>query len=303
MSILVVGSVAFDSIETPYGRAPDLLGGSASYFSVAASFFTNVNLVAVVGDDFKDEHVRVFTSKDVDVRGLERVPGKTFRWAGEYSRDMNQRKTLYTELNVFADFSPKIHPDYSNSSYLFLGNIDPKLQRDVMAQIPRPKLVVCDTMNFWISGYRDSLLETLKLVDVLLINDQETQQLAGEHNLLKAAAKVFSMGPRVLVIKRGEYGAWMLSQHLKFWVPAFPLETVFDPTGAGDSFAGGFVGYLASVENSNDEHLKKAAVFGSVMASFTVEDFGLQRIQELTFPEIEGRFREFRKMTHFEDLR
>jgi sugar/nucleoside kinase (ribokinase family) len=299
MSILVVGSVAFDSISTPFGNAPEILGGSASYFSVAASYFAPVRLVAVVGEDFDDQHLEPFILKSVDVRGLEKVPGQTFRWGGEYSHDMNERTTLYTHLNVFADFAPKIHSDYLDSQYVFLGNIDPQLQRDVLSQIPKPRMVACDTMNFWISRQRESLLETLKLVDILLINDQEVRQLSGEFNLLKAASRVLEMGPKTLVIKRGEYGALMISEKGLFWVPALLLEQVFDPTGAGDSFAGGFVGYLASKGILDEAHLRRAAVYGSVMASFTVERFGLQGILNLSQSEIDDRFNQFRQLTHF----
>jgi sugar/nucleoside kinase (ribokinase family) len=299
MSLLVVGSVAFDSITTPAGSAQEILGGSASYFSASASYFTDVKLVAVVGEDFTEEHVEIFKAKNVDIRGLERVAGQTFRWAGVYSQDMNQRTTLYTYLNVFADFSPKIPADYSQSRYLFLGNIAPQLQLDVLAQISRPRLVACDTMNFWISDHREALLETIKMVDILLINDQETQQLAEESNLLKAARRILTMGPKVIVVKRGEYGALMLSEKFKFWVPAFPLDTVCDPTGAGDSFAGGFIGYLANVDSTEEEHLRRAAVYGSVIASFAVEEFGLSRVIRLTQPEIQTRFQEFKKLTEF----
>ena len=299
MSILVVGSVAFDSIATPFGNAPEILGGSASYFSVAASYFAPVRLVAVVGEDFDDQHLVPFTSRGVDIRGLEKVPGQTFRWGGEYSRDMNERTTLYTHLNVFADFAPKIHPAYLDSQYVFLGNIDPKLQRDVLSQLPHPRMVACDTMNFWISGQRESLLETLKLVDILLINDQEVRQLSEEHHLLKAARGVIAMGPKILVIKRGEFGALMISESLIFWIPGLLLEQVFDPTGAGDSFAGGFVGYLASTGCLDEDHLKRAVVYGSVMASFTVERFGLEGIVDLNPSVIRDRFNQFHQLTSY----
>jgi len=302
MSVLVVGSVAFDSIKTPFGNAPDILGGSASYFSIAAGFFTQVRLVAVVGDDFGDEHIQVFTSKAVDIRGLEKVPGKTFHWAGEYARNMNYRTTLDTQLNVFADFSPKIPSDYSQSEYLFLGNIDPALQWKVLQQVTKPRLVACDTMNYWISGHRSALLHTLKYIDILIINDQETCELAEEESLNLAIPRVLSLGPRILVIKRGEHGVFVVAPGLKFFVPAFPVEEVKDPTGAGDTFAGGFMGYLAGARDHSLEHLKKATVCGSVMASFCVEKFGLMRLLELTFPEITARFKEFQRMTQFQDL-
>lgn len=302
MGILVVGSVAYDSVKTPFGEAPEILGGSATYFSIAASFFTEVSLVGVVGSDFRDEHVQLLSSKGVDVRGLERVPGKTFRWSGEYSYDLNNRTTLDTQLNVFADFKPRIIPEYQTLEYVFLGNIDPALQRDVLAQIRKPRLVGCDTMNFWIEGRFESLLQTLRHVDILVINDGETRQLAREHNLIKAARKIQAMGPRTLVIKRGEYGVIMFHEGHWFSAPAFPLEEVFDPTGAGDTFAGGFMGYLASAQNLTAEHLKKAIIFGSVMASFNVEEFGVNRLTRLTYPEVLERYRQFKSLTHFEDI-
>lgn len=302
MGILVVGSVAFDSIKTPFGEAKEILGGSATYFSVAASFFSEVNLVAVVGDDFKDKHLEVFTSKGIDVRGLERVPGKTFRWAGEYSYDLNNRTTLDTQLNVFADFQPKIIKEYQDADYVFLGNIDPELQRGVVRQTKKPKLVACDTMNFWIEGRYESLVETLKCVDVLIINDSETRQLANEFNLIKAARVIQAMGPRTLVIKRGEYGVLMFNRSSWFSAPAYPLEEVFDPTGAGDAFAGGFMGYIAATNDSDEVNLKKAIIFGSVMASFSVEEFGLNRLLKLTYPEIKERYSAFKLLTHFEDV-
>lgn len=302
MSILVVGSVAYDSIKTPMGNAPDILGGSASFFSVAASFFTQVQLVAVVGEDFQQRDLNVFLSKGIDVRGLEKVAGKTFRWAGEYSRNMNYRTTLDTQLNVFASFSPKIPPDYAHSQYLFLGNIDPVLQKRVLDQVSQPKLVACDTMNFWISGNRAALLETLKKIDILMINDQETCELAGEENLYGAIERVLQMGPKALVVKRGENGVLLVKGGRKFFAPAFPVKEVLDPTGAGDTFAGGFMGYLANIAADSFDHLKKATIFGSVMASFCVEKFGLNRLTELTLPEISSRYSEFFEMTQFPSL-
>lgn len=301
MSVLVVGSVAYDSIKTPVGCAPKILGGSASYFSVAAAFFAPVRLVAVVGDDFEEKDIQVFLSKGVDIRGLERASGKTFFWAGEYGRNMNYRTTLDTQLNVFADFSPKIPPEYTQSEYLFLGNIDPMLQKKVLEQVTTPKIVACDTMNFWISGYRQALLETLKGIDVLIINDQETCELAGEEVLYQAIPRIFSMGPKVLVIKRGENGVLLVSAGMKFYLPAFPVDNVMDPTGAGDTFAGGFMGYLAGTNAASGsfDQLKQAAVYGSVMASFCVEKFGLNRLIELTFPEIKERYHQFHRMTQF----
>jgi len=302
MGVLVVGSVAFDSVKTPFGEARDILGGAATYFSLAASFFTEVSLVGVVGSDFTDEHVQVLSGKGIDLRGLERVPGKTFRWAGEYSYDLNNRTTLDTQLNVFATFKPRVIPEYQALEYVFLGNIDPALQRDVLRQIKRPKLVGLDTMNYWIEGHLPSLHETLKRVDLLIINDSETRQLTQEHNLLKAARRVQQLGPKTLVIKRGEYGVLLYHAGHWFSAPAFPLEEVFDPTGAGDTFAGGLMGYLAAADSQTPADLKKAIVFGSVLASFTVEEFGVQRLARLTYPEITERYRQFKALTHFEDI-
>ncbi|HEX7628871.1 MAG TPA: PfkB family carbohydrate kinase, partial [Candidatus Methylomirabilis sp.] len=245
MSILVVGSMAFDTIRTPFGEAQEVLGGSANYFSVAASFFTDVRLVAVVGEDFPDQHLDFLRSRRVDIRGLERVPGKTFRWVGEYGHDFNEARTLDTQLNVFADFTPKIPEDYRDSEVVFLANIDPDLQRDVLRQVRRPALVAADTMNYWINGKPDSLKQTLAGVDMLIINDAETRQLAKDSNLVRAARTIQGWGPRILIIKRGEYGALLFGEDGWFSAPALPLEGVQDPTGAGDCFAGGTVGYLA----------------------------------------------------------
>jgi sugar/nucleoside kinase (ribokinase family) len=302
MGILVVGSVALDSVATPFGAREEILGGSATYFSVAASYFTKVSLVAVVGEDFPESHISLFREKDIDTSGLQRQKGRTFRWRGEYGYDLNTAKTLETQLNVFAEFSPKIQAAHRAAEYLFLGNIDPDLQRSVLEQMDRPKLVVCDTMNYWITSKLASLKKTLSLVDILIINDAETRQLADETNLFKAGRAILSWGPKSLVIKRGEYGAVMMSSKSIFGAPAFPLDEVFDPTGAGDSFAGGFVGYLAATGNLGDDALRRAIVFGSAMASFNVSDFGLKRLASLTYPEIEERFREFRRLTHFDDL-
>ncbi len=302
MAILAVGSVAFDSIKTPFGRAEMVLGGSASYFSVAASYFTEVKVVAVVGEDFTDKHFETLASKGIDLRGLERVPGKTFYWACEYDYDLNNRRTLQTDLNVFADFQPRIIEPYRNTKYVFLGNIDPVIQLDVLRQVNRPELVACDTMNYWIERKYRELTETLRRVDVLIVNEAETRELAREYNLLKAARHIREMGPRTLVVKRGEYGVLVFNEAWRFSAPAFPLEEVFDPTGAGDAFAGGFMGYLTSAASYDEESLKRAAIFGSVMASFTVEEFGLKRLASLTMPEITERYREFKRLTHFEDI-
>ncbi|MFZ0736312.1 MAG: PfkB family carbohydrate kinase [Candidatus Acidiferrales bacterium] len=301
MSLLVVGSVAFDGIETPYGKVDRTLGGAGSYFALAASFFTRVRLVGVVGDDFGKDDEQVLRARKIDLEGLEHAPGKTFFWAGRYNQNMNERTTLVTELNVFAQFNPRLPASYCDSPYIFLANIDPTLQRSVLHQVRRkPKLVALDTMNYWIERTPAELCETLKHTQLLMINDDETRQLSGEHNLLRAAKQVFKMGPQTLVIKRGEHGALMVHNRFLFSVPAFPLEEVHDPTGAGDSFAGGFMGYLASAGRVNDETLKRAMVYGSVMGSFTVEKFGVERLTTLTKPEIASRATRFSKLTAFQ---
>lgn len=302
MSLLVVGSIAFDSVKTPFGAADDVLGGSATYFSTAASYFTSVKLVAVVGDDFPDKHVNFLKSRKIDISGLQRSKGQTFRWKGEYGFDLNEARTLDTQLNVFESFKPKIPDAYRSSDVVFLANIDPVLQREVLHQIDKPKLVACDTMNFWIGGKRDELIKTLAEVDILLINEAEARELACEPNLVKAARAIQAMGPKTLIVKRGEYGSVMFNSGGVFSAPAYPLEAVFDPTGAGDSFAGGFMGYLDNVRNFDEASLRQAIIFGSVMASFNVEDFSLNRMRSLDYKEIEGRYREFRKITSFEDI-
>jgi sugar/nucleoside kinase (ribokinase family) len=302
MSILVVGSVAFDTIRTPFGQADEALGGSATYFSAAASFFADVRLVAVVGEDFPDQHLEFLRSRRVDLGGLRRVPGKTFRWVGEYGFDLNQARTLETQLNVFADFAPQIPEAYRDSDVVFLANIDPDLQREVLRQVRRPALIAADTMNYWIANKAESLRQTLRLVDTLLINDAEVRQLADEANLVQAARKILAWGPKSLVIKRGEYGALMIKNGDWFAAPALPLEVVRDPTGAGDCFAGGFVGYLANTMNFDDASVRKAMILGSVMASFNVEAFSLNRLRTLTYAEIEARYRAFRRLAQFEDL-
>ena len=302
MSILVVGSVAFDTVRTPFGAATEALGGSANYFSVAASFFTDVRLVAVVGEDFPEPHLEFLRGRGVDLRGLQRVPGKTFRWVGEYGFDFNEAKTLDTQLNVFADFAPTIPEDYKDSDVVFLANIDPDLQRDVLRQVRRPALVAADTMNYWIARKRDSLRHTLELVDALIINDAETRQLANEPNLVRAARTIQSWGPRILIIKRGEYGALLCAEGEWFAAAALPLESVQDPTGAGDCFAGGAVGYLARRMRFDAVSLRQAMIMGSVLASFNVEAFSLDRLRTLSMSEIEARFATFKRLVHFEDL-
>jgi len=300
MSVLVVGSVAFDSLQTPHGGAEEILGGSATYFSVTASYFAPVNVVAVVGDDFGSDAISVFTSRSIDVQGLERAKGKTFRWRGQYDGSMSEARTLDTQLNVFEHFAPKIPPAYLSSEFVFLGNIDPLLQLHVRQQLPQARLVACDTMNYWISGKPEELRKTLGAVDLLVINEKEARMLSGADNLKRAAAEIRALGPSGVVIKRGEYGACLFKDTTIFFAPGYPLEQVYDPTGAGDTFAGGFMGYLARSADLSDAGLRRALVYGSVMASFAVEEFGLSRLLRLQKQEIEGRFQEFKSMTHFD---
>jgi sugar/nucleoside kinase (ribokinase family) len=300
VSLLVVGSVAFDALESPYGKVERTLGGAATYFAVAASFFAPVSLVAIVGNDFTKEDERIFLGRHIDTKGLERATGKTFFWAGRYSQNLNERVTLATELNVFAEFKPRLPEKYRDSKYVFLANIAPDLQRDVLHQVKvRPRIAALDTMNYWIERANAELRETLKYVDILMINDSETRELSSEHNLLRAAKRIFKMGPTSLVVKRGEYGAMMVDKRGVFCVPAFPLEEPHDPTGAGDSFAGGFMGYLAGARDKSDASLRRAMVYGSVMGSFAVEKFGLDRLRHLRRGEIHARARHFAKLTQF----
>jgi len=302
MSILVVGSVAFDSVETPFGRVDDVLGGSATYFSTSASFFTDVSLVAVVGEDFPQEHVDFLKSRNIDLRGLVRNPGKTFHWKGRYGFDLNEAQTLETHLNVFETFRPRIPSEYVGAEFLFLANIDPELQMEVLDQVQRPRIVACDTMNFWISSKPEALKKVIERVDIIIINEGEARQLSGEANLIKAARKLLGLGVKTLIVKRGEYGVLMFNRSSVFSAPAYPLEEVFDPTGAGDTFAGGFMGYLANTGDPSEEGIRQAIIFGSVMASFNVEDFSLNRLKSLDYPEIEERYRSFKAMTHFQGL-
>ncbi|HEX6728490.1 MAG TPA: PfkB family carbohydrate kinase [Pyrinomonadaceae bacterium] len=303
MSLLVVGSVAFDAVETPFGRCDKMLGGSASHFSISASFFCDVSIVGVVGGDFTEAEQAVFDKQGVNTTDLERVPdGKTFRWEGRYDYDLNVAQTLCTDLNVFADFKPKLSEASKNSRLLFLGNIQPDLQREVREQMPNAELVALDTMNLWIEHTRESLVRTIRGVDVVIINDAEARQLTEIPNLIKAAREILSWGPKALIIKRGEYGAALFTAENYFAIPAYPLESVFDPTGAGDTFAGGFMGYLSSQETIDEAAMRRAMIFGSVMASFNVEEFGTERVRRLTHDEINERFRAFKRMTHFEEI-
>ncbi len=305
MSLVVVGSVAYDGVETPHGKVDRMLGGAATYISLAASFFTRPKLVGIVGEDFANEDTQLLLDRGIDLEGLERVPGKTFFWAGRYSDDMNDRETLRTDLNVFAGFDPKIPQGYRSASYLLLGNIQPALQRSVRAQMNGLRLAGGDTMNFWIRDFRSELLETIAQWDFLLINDSEARMLSGEFNLRKAAAAILDMGPHTLVIKRGEYGAMLFRRDSFFIVPGYLLEDVFDPTGAGDCFAGGFIGYLAEqgfdleAGHISRGDLSRAVIYGSVMGSFCCERFGVERFRTLARAEIDARFEEFRKFTYF----
>ncbi len=299
MSILVVGSVAFDTITTPAGKVNRILGGSASYFSLGASFFGPVNLVAVVGEDFPEEYINLFKEKAVDIRGLEIVKGKTFHWEGEYGVDFGDPQTRATDLNVFADFNPQIPREYRGSEYVFLANIDPDLQDYVLSQVEKPKLIACDTMNHWITGKRQSLLKLLKKVDIFLLNGSEAKQLTGEANLIEAGRQILNLGPKVVVVKKGEHGVLLFSDEGIFTAPAYSLEAVCDPTGAGDTFAGGFLGYLAKADEFNPAVLRKAVVCGSVMATFAVEDFSLRRLASITWDDIQERIAAYEQMTRF----
>ncbi|HHL40453.1 MAG TPA: sugar kinase [Deltaproteobacteria bacterium] len=302
MSILVVGSVAFDSVQTPFGKADDVLGGSATYFSTSASYFSEVSLVAVVGTDFPDEHVEALTRRGVNTDGLARVEGRTFRWKGRYEYDLNQAHTLDTQLNVFSDFDPVLPEHYRRIPYVFLANIDPELQLRVLDQVSSPRLIACDTMNFWIEGKPRALRELLRRVDLFVINESEARELASEASLVKAARAILDMGPSTLVIKRGEYGALMFNGGSVFSAPAYPLEDIYDPTGAGDSFAGGLMGNIARTGDLSESGIRKSIIYGSVMASFNVESFSLERLGSLTDSDIDERFREFKRLTHFEDI-
>ncbi len=303
MNILVVGSVAFDSVETPFGKAEEVLGGSATYFSTAASFFADVGLVAVVGEDFPEEHVSMLNQKGIDLEGLNRVPGgKTFRWRGRYEYDLNLAHTLKTELNVFSDFNPTIPQAYRDCPFVFLANIDPELQLRVLEQVKGPRFVACDTMNYWIEGKPEALRELLKRVDLFVINETEAREFAGVPSLVGAARTILECGPSTLIVKRGEYGALMFNASSVFSAPAYPLEEIYDPTGAGDSFAGGLMGYLANTGDTGEDNLRKGMIFGSVLASFNVEAFSLERLHRLSLDEIHSRYKEFKRLTHFEDI-
>lgn len=300
MSVLVVGSVALDTVETPFGRVREALGGSATYFSAAASFFHEVQLVGVVGSDYPVGSLKFLEERGVDLSGLVHAEGESFRWSGFYGYDLNSAETRETRLGVFADFRPRIPDAFRDADWVFLANIDPELQLGVLEQVRAPKLVACDTMNFWIEWKRDALLRLLERADVALINDGEIRKLSGDHNLTRAARWLQERGPEVVVVKKGEHGAMLFTRETIFFVPGYPLEEIFDPTGAGDAFAGGFLGYLAQVGSTEPEELKRAMVFGSTMGSFAVERFGLDRLRDLSIEEIHARVRSFREMTSFE---
>ena len=301
MSVLVVGSVALDSVETPFGKADDVLGGSATFFSASASHLTKVSVVGVVGSDYPMEKLDPLKKRGVDFSGLERAEGSSFRWRGRYRHDLNSAETLETHLGVFSHFSPKIPEALKSSPYLFLANIDPRLQLDVLQQVKKPKLVACDTMNFWIQSRRPDILELLSHVDLVTLNDAEARQLTEKANLVQAAQWIMARGPRHVIIKKGEHGAFMFTEKSIFFAPAFPLESVFDPTGAGDSFAGGFIGYLAATGDLSEANMRRAVIYGSVMGSFAVEKFSIERLMTVTRAEIDQRVKDMRRLVTFEE--
>ncbi len=302
MSVLIVGSVALDSVTTPFGEVKDILGGSATHASYSASFYSPINLVGIVGSDFPSEYVDLLKERQISLDGLQIVDGKTFRWSGYYEYDMNQAYSLSTELNVFSTFHPVIPEQYRSTEYVFLANIDPELQLDVLRQMDKPQFVALDTMNYWIQNKKDELLKVISKVDMVLLNDAESRQLCNTPNLIKAARQVLSMGPKIVIIKKGEHGALLITSDFIFSAPAFPMEMIHDPTGAGDTFAGGFIGYLASMKDINEVNLRRAMITGSCMASFNVEDFSLNRLRRLTQEDIHGRYREFQELSHFDPL-
>jgi sugar/nucleoside kinase (ribokinase family) len=299
MNVLVVGTVAFDSIETPFGSAERILGGSAAYFALGASFFAPVRVVGVVGEDFPQDYLDIFTQRDIDIAGIERARGETFHWRGRYHEDINLRDTVELHLNVLAGFEPKLPEVYRDAEYVFLGNIDPVMQMEVLRQIRRLKLVVLDTMDHWIRERQQELKQVLGRIEILVVNDSEARLLSGYDNIVKAARAILKMGPKMVLIKRGEYGVLQFSDSSVFATPAYPLEEVFDPTGAGDSFAGGFLGQLARSGDQSQGGLRRAIVYGSVVASFTVEDFGVKRLTDVSLAEIEERYQRFVQLTDF----
>jgi len=301
MSVLVVGSVALDSVETPFGKAEDVLGGSATFFAASASHLTKVSVVGIVGSDFPVENLEPLRKRGVDFSGLEHADGLSFRWRGRYRHDLNSAETLETHLGVFSHFSPKIPDSLRSRQFVFLANIDPRLQLEVLKQVKRPKLIACDTMNFWIQSRRPDIVELLKHVDLVTLNDGEARQLTEKSNLVQAAQWILARGPRHVIIKKGEHGAFMFTSNSIFFAPAFPLENVFDPTGAGDAFAGGFIGYLAASGDLSEANMRRAVICGSVMGSFAVERFSIDRLMTVTRPEIDQRMSEMRRLVTFEE--
>jgi sugar/nucleoside kinase (ribokinase family) len=303
LPLLVVGSVALDSVETPFDKVEDALGGSAIYISLAGSYFSGpIGLVGVVGKDFPEKYIELLENHNIDLEGLQIVEGeKTFRWGGKYHYDLNLRDTLFTELNVFQNFNPVIPDQYKKSRYVCLGNIDPILQMNVLDQMIEPQFVVCDTMNFWITGMKNELIKLLKRVDAFILNDSEARLLTEEPNLIKAARKIRAMGPEILIIKKGEHGAMLFTEDTIFSAPAFPMEIIYDPTGAGDTFAGGFIGYLHQTRDLSQESIKRAVIYGSTMASFCVEKFSTKGLEDLSYLQIQDRFREFKKISNFDE--
>ncbi|MFH0790343.1 MAG: PfkB family carbohydrate kinase [Candidatus Omnitrophota bacterium] len=299
MSMLVVGTVALDSVQTPAGKVDDVLGGSASYSAVSASFFTKVKLVSIAGEDFPEKHLDFFRGRKIDVRGLQLEKGKTFKWSGYYGCDLNNAQTLKTELNLLSGFSPNLPDEYKQEKFIFLANIDPLIQMRVLNQINKPKLVICDTMNYWITNRREALKDIVRKIDVLVLNDSEAREFAQQSNLVKAAETLLTLGPRLIIIKRGEYGCLLFSSNFVFSIPAYLLAEVTDPTGAGDTFAGAFLGYLADCAEITESSFRKAIVYGTIMSSFIVEDFSLDRLRKLDRTDIEKRFSEFQQMTSF----
>ncbi len=300
MGLVVVGSIALDSVETPFGSTADALGGSATFFGYAAAFFHPVLAVGVIGDDFPNEELERMAERGIDIAGVERAAGQSFRWKGKYSFDLQNRETIDTQLGVFSDFDPKLPDAYRDAKLVFLGNIDPQLQLSVLDQVRQPDLVACDTMNFWIDGQPDTLMQLLKRIDVLMVNDAEARQLSGDWNIYRAARWILKRGPRMVIIKQGEYGAVLVDDKSIFYVPAFPLEEIYDPTGAGDAFAGGFMGHLARSGDLSRANLRRAMVFGATTGSFAVERFSVQRFQEIGVAEITARARSFTDLVHFD---
>lgn len=302
MGLLVVGSIALDNVETPFDKIDDALGGSATFISISASFFSGpVHLTGVVGSDFSKDHIDLFNGRNIDLEGLQIVEGETFRWGGKYHYDLNRRDTLFTKLGVFESFNPILPEKYKKDKIVVLGNIQPSLQLNVLNQLENPQLIICDTMNLWISTAKEDLIEVIKRVDVLIINDSEAREISGQHNLIKAAKDIMNIGCKYLIIKKGEHGALLFSEDQIFSAPAYPLENIFDPTGAGDTFAGGFAGYLLRTEDFSFENMKKAVIFGSTMASFCVEKFSTKGLEDLDSLRITERFYSFRELSRFED--